>query len=213
MAHESIEAVRASGASKHEIKVEAHSWEPAVQQGSTSAIKDIFRILNKFGADMYIAAHWHYYESLWPAKDGTTGTGGDLLTKSFVNPKKTIHVTTGNGGPPRKDNFNEGCPGPDCGKIPSTRFQVGLPPLPCSIRLPCSRPLFLFSSPFLHTHAPSICQSTEFGYGKLVAHNSSHLTYSQTQNKDGIVSDTWVLVKNTHTWPFNSTNADSRAPV
>ena len=147
--------------------MEAHSWEPTVQQGSTNAIKDFVPILNEFGVDMYLAGHWHYYESLWPAKDGTTGTGAEPLAKSFVNPAKTIHVTTGNGGPPSKDNFREDCPGPDCGKIPATRFQ-----------------------------------STEFGYGKLIAHNSSHLTYSQTQNHDGNVSDVWTLVKDTHPWPF-----------
>jgi hypothetical protein len=155
MAQESIEAVRASGASKQQIEVEAHSWAPTIQQGSTDAIKDIVPILNEFGTDMYIAGHWHYYESLWPAKDGATGTGGDLLTKSFVNPKKTIHVTTGNGGPPNKDSFNEDCPGPDCGKIPSTRFQVRLPPLPCNLWLLSSRHLLLLSSPFHRTHAPS----------------------------------------------------------
>ena len=72
---------------------------------------------------MYIAGHWHYYESLYPAKNGATGTGGEPLQKDFVNPNVTVHVTSGNGGPPSADTFNESCPGPDCGKIPATRHQ------------------------------------------------------------------------------------------
>jgi hypothetical protein len=84
-----------------------------------------------------------------------------------VNPKKTIHVTTGNGGPPGKDTFNEDCPGPDCGKIPATRKQ-----------------------------------SNEYGYGRLIATNASHLTYMQIQNKDNKVFDTWTLVRDTH-GPFS----------
>ena len=93
MAQRSIDAVKAAGASKQEVEVEAHSWEPTVQQGSTNAIKDFVPILNEFGVDMYLAGHWHYYESLWPAKDGTTGTGAEPLAKSFVNPAKTSSVS------------------------------------------------------------------------------------------------------------------------
>ena len=55
--------------------------------------------------------------------DGATGAGGDPVQKDFVDPSVTVHVTTGNGGPPRADTFNESCPGPSCGKIPATRHQ------------------------------------------------------------------------------------------
>lgn len=51
------------------------------------------------------------------------GHGGTPLQKNFVNPPVTVHVTTGNGGPPSADNFNEDCPGADCGSIPATRKQ------------------------------------------------------------------------------------------
>ena len=52
--------------------------------------------------------HWHYYESLYPAQNGKTGIGGAPIQKDFVNPPVTVHVTTGNGGPPGKDTFTEG---------------------------------------------------------------------------------------------------------
>ena len=45
------------------------------------------------------------------------------LQKDFVNPKGTVHITTGNGGPPGLDSFREHCPGEDCEKIAATRLQ------------------------------------------------------------------------------------------
>ena len=102
---------------------EAASWGRTVRNGSDASIMDLVPLLDAGGVDMYIAGHWHYYESLYPATNGATGTGGDPLQKDFVNPNVTVHVTSGNGGPPSADTFNESCPGPDCGKIPATRHQ------------------------------------------------------------------------------------------
>ena len=99
-------------------------WEHDVAAGSASSIKDLIPILMDGGMDMFVAGHWHYYESLWPAKNGADGTGGDPLQKTFEDPDTVVHVTTGNGGPPGKDTFVEDCPGPDCGRIPATRAQT-----------------------------------------------------------------------------------------
>ena len=84
---------------------------------------DLEPLFLQYGLDVYLAGHWHYYESLYPAKNGAHGHGGDPIQKDFVNTTVTVHVTTGNGGPPGADNFNEDCPGADCGKIPATRHQ------------------------------------------------------------------------------------------
>jgi hypothetical protein len=111
----------------------------------------------------FVAFCTYISQSLWPATDGTTGAGGKVLKKSYVNPKKTIHVTTGNGGPPSATAFSG-----YGGSIGMTNKQ-----------------------------------SEAFGYGRLVAHNSSHLTYKQIQNKDGAVFDSFVLVKDTHP-PFET---------
>ena len=94
-----------------------------VKQSSDASIKDLIPLLDKGGVDLYLAGHWHYYESLYPAKNGATGTGGDPVAKDFIDPTVTVHVTTGNGGPPGADSFHEDCPGPDCNKIPATRHQ------------------------------------------------------------------------------------------
>jgi hypothetical protein len=99
------------------------SWTPTVGASSDASIKDLIPLLQQGGVDMYISGHWHYYESLWPATLGQTGIGGVPTQKDFVDPNVTVHVTTGNGGPPSADSFSEDCPGTDCGKLRSTRFQ------------------------------------------------------------------------------------------
>lgn len=55
---------------------------------------------------MHIAGHWHYYEMLYPMGTPTHGTGGAPEQRSYLAPKSTVHVTTGNGGPPSKDTMN-----------------------------------------------------------------------------------------------------------
>ena len=145
------------------IEADASSWELTLGAGSEGSIKDLTPLLKSGGVDLYLAGHWHYYESLWPARDGTTGTGGQPVQKSFVDPPITVHVTTGNGGPPSADSFTEDCPGPDCGKIPATRHQ-----------------------------------STKYGYGRITAHNVTHMQYTQINNADGSVEDDWFLVQNKH---------------
>ena len=99
-------------------------WEHDVAAGSASSIKDLIPLLMDGGMDMFVAGHWHYYESLWPAENGADGTGGAPLQETFLNPDTCVHVTTGTGGPPGKDTFVEDCPGPDCGHIPATRRQT-----------------------------------------------------------------------------------------
>ena len=91
---------------------------------------------------------------------------GGVYAKDFINPNVTVHVTTGNGGPPGADNFREDCGGKvkdDCGSIPATRHQ-----------------------------------SVSFGYGRLIAHNRTHLQFTQTRNNDSVVEDDWSIVQAAH---------------
>ena len=137
-----------------------------MKQAEDAVITDLMPIIHAGGVDLYAAGHWHYYESLLPAAVGATGIGGRVLQKDFVNPDVTVHVTTGNGGPPGPDNFFEDCKGvfrDDCGSIPSTRFQ-----------------------------------SVSSGYGRLVAHNSTHLQYSQVRNNDSAIEDDWMITQSHH---------------
>ena len=41
-------------------------------------------------------------------------------------------------------------------------------------------------------------QSTNYGYGHLVAHNSTHLQYSQIRNNDSAIEDKWTIVQGHH---------------
>ena len=93
---------------------------------STAAINYLEPVLMEYGVDMYVAGHWHYYESLWPLKTGNASCPacGVPTQKSFNAPRVTVHVTSGNGGPPGIDTFTEDCPGPDCHRIPATRKQT-----------------------------------------------------------------------------------------
>merc|ERR1712137_1456454 len=76
-----------------------------VGASTDAAIKDLMPAIHEGGVDMYFSGHWHFYESLWPMGVPDHGTGGAATQKSFEKPKSTIHVTTGNGGPPSKDSY------------------------------------------------------------------------------------------------------------
>jgi hypothetical protein len=59
----SIAAIkRKPNATAQEIEVERSSWEQGVTQSSDASIKDLVPYLNKYGVDLYLAGHWHYYE-------------------------------------------------------------------------------------------------------------------------------------------------------
>ena len=61
---------------------ELRGWGPSVSASSDASIKDLVGpFLQKYGVDMYLAGHWHYYESLWPATIGTTGNGARHLAR------------------------------------------------------------------------------------------------------------------------------------
>eukprot|EP00756_Hemistasia_phaeocysticola_P023628 Hpha_TRINITY_DN15904_c0_g2::TRINITY_DN15904_c0_g2_i2::g.74114::m.74114 len=101
---------------------------PGALGGSADVtIKEFEPLFDEFALDLYIAGHWHYYESLWPTKTGSSKcpSCGEATQKSFDSPNSTIHVTTGNGGPPGKDTFCEdGAGAADCNSIPATRKQT-----------------------------------------------------------------------------------------
>mmetsp|Transcript_64277 Transcript_64277/g.172041 ORF Transcript_64277/g.172041 Transcript_64277/m.172041 type:complete len:756 (-) Transcript_64277:30-2297(-) len=153
---------------KANLKAGAKSTTKA-SQAADETIKDFVPLFDKYSVDLYAAGHWHYYESLWPAAKGneTCLSCAEPTQLTFEEPKVTVHVTTGNGGPPGKDTFCEsGSGSPDCDNIPATRMQTN-----------------------------------EFSYGRLVAHNATHLTFQQIFNINGSVFDEFVVVQSKH--PFN----------
>eukprot|EP01065_Artemidia_motanka_P019005 TRINITY_DN2242_c0_g1_i1.p1 TRINITY_DN2242_c0_g1~~TRINITY_DN2242_c0_g1_i1.p1 ORF type:complete len:772 (+),score=296.86 TRINITY_DN2242_c0_g1_i1:54-2318(+) len=92
-----------------------------------ASINDLYPLFEKYSLDIYLAGHWHYYESMFPLKKGPSSclSCAVPVQKDFVQPNVTVHVTTGNGGPPGKDSFcKDGKGAPDCGSIPATRRQT-----------------------------------------------------------------------------------------
>ena len=137
---------------------------------SDGIVTDLQPLFEKYSLDLYLAGHWHYYESLWPTRAGSGNCKacGKPTQKSFDKPQATVHVTTGNGGPPGADTFCEsGSGAPDCNSIPATRKQTN-----------------------------------QWSYGRVIAHNRTHLTFQQLLNKDGSLFDEWTIHQPSH--PFES---------
>jgi len=175
--HGNCNATAAAVFDERERRQRSHGQQGAATKAPHSAssasdeiVKDLSPLLAEFGVDIFAAGHWHYYESLWPAVRGspTCPACAQPLAKSFINPKGTVHITTGNGGPPSKDTFTEDCPGEDCGSIAATRKQT-----------------------------------TDYGYGRLVAHNDTHIEFTQFQNADQSTFDHfWIVVEGGQHRPF-----------
>lgn len=49
-------------------------------------------LLYEYGVDLALWAHEHSYERLWPVYNSTVMNGS---TSAYVNPRATVHVTTG----------------------------------------------------------------------------------------------------------------------
>jgi hypothetical protein len=98
-------------------------------QAGQDAIGDFMPLLVQHKVDMYIAGHWHSYETLWPAKPGPTGCGLAPLQYNFTDPPFPVHVTSGNAGAPSIDQVDERHCGNVSGSttIPSTRSNSLLP--------------------------------------------------------------------------------------
>ena len=73
-----------------------------VRDNTRISIKDFEPLFNKYNIDVYMAGHMHYYESLYPSLNFKT------TQKNFTNPYAPVYITSGNGGPPSKDSFNNG---------------------------------------------------------------------------------------------------------
>ena len=66
------------------------------------SIDDFEPLFTKYKIDVYMAGHMHYYESLYPSINFKT------TQRNFTNPTAPVYITSGNGGPPSFDSFNNG---------------------------------------------------------------------------------------------------------
>ena len=74
----------------------------SVKDRDQSSIEDLEPIFDKYNVDLYLAGHMHYYESLYPSRNYKK------TQNNFTNPQSTVYITSGNGGPPSIDSFNNG---------------------------------------------------------------------------------------------------------
>ena len=58
-------AVVEAGVATSECPTELHGWQDPVSAASDASIKDLVKpFLHKYGVDVYLAGHWHYYGTL-----------------------------------------------------------------------------------------------------------------------------------------------------
>jgi hypothetical protein len=93
--------------------------------------------------------------------------GGEVANKSYVNPNGTVHVVEGNGGVP--GTHRRPASVKNC-----TRDSPQEPPSPLGVFRMCGDGM---------------------NYGRLVTTNASVLTYEHVDNANGLVTDTWSIVK------------------
>jgi hypothetical protein len=107
---EECEYADASGFA-HSTTCRPEGWRPAANLTSTGdAIKDLEPIFDEFGLDIYWAGHIHFYQTF----DGPV-RGGKVLMDGFNNPTGTVHVCSGNGGPPSPSSCSQYCHGAGSG--------------------------------------------------------------------------------------------------
>merc|ERR1712070_285610 len=144
----------------------------------TGAREDLEPLFLQYGVDLYIAGHEHNYESIWPVKNCSMGSSGCHIGDSFDAPRAPVHVVCGEGGTNGGDHF-----GMNWG--PWTRKQLG------------------HDSP---GDCPSLSSGNKngtaggcsAGYGRMVAHNSTHLTYQYVLNVNDTVWDEWTIYQPSH---------------
>jgi hypothetical protein len=92
--------------------------------------------------------------------------GGTVANKSLINPRGTVHVVEGNGGVPGVHRNSR--------VMPCSRNTPQQPPSPLDDYRMCG---------------------SGMNYGRLVTTNASVLTYEHVNNNNGVVMDTWSIVK------------------
>lgn len=77
------------------------------QTPATAALRDgpfgLEEMMHSAGVDLYVAAHYHDYERMWPIYKNQS-------THTMVEPKATVHLVTGAGGSDEALNGFGGCP-------------------------------------------------------------------------------------------------------
>lgn len=130
----------------------------------------------RYGVDVAVYGHVHDYERFWPVFNHTLpsppGLGG-LSFGRYINPRATVHVTSGAGGNGEMRGGAEAPPQGRCeDSAPWCAFQSG--------------------------YAPAPTQSYDYSYSRLAVHNATHLHWQQVSSLQGRVVDDWWVVQSRH---------------
>jgi len=121
MAAEECEMPDKNGVS-HSKDCHPKDWTPRKVEGN-NAIKDLQPLFDEYGVDIYWAGHIHFYQTF----DGPV-RNGKVLMNGTHNPNGTVHVCSGNGGPPSPSSCLQYCKaGKNGRKWAHCKTCIGLP--------------------------------------------------------------------------------------
>jgi hypothetical protein len=135
-------------------------------------------LLYRHGVDVAFFGHVHDYERYYPVYDEVTVNGTSVTFDRYVQPRATVHVTTGSGGNKEMKKPRGG------GSIPRGRCVD-------------SAPWCAFQS----GHAPQKGQVADFTYSRVVVRDATTLEWTQmsaTGGGDATPIDRFVVEARTH---------------
>ena len=135
-------------------------------------------LLYRHGVDVAFFGHVHDYERYYPVYDEVTVNGTSVTFDRYVQPRATVHVTTGSGGNEEMKKPRGG------GSIPRGRCVD-------------SAPWCAFQS----GHAPKNGQVADFTYSRVVVRDATTLEWTQmsaTGGGDATPIDRFVVEAPTH---------------
>ncbi len=140
----------------------------------TFPVEDLY---HRYGVDVAFTGHAHEYARHYPVYAERVARGPGVTLDAYVNPSATAHVVTGAGG--NRNMRDEGKRGPKRGACDA------------------SAPWCAFQSGALDRDD----RVSDFGYGRVVVHNATHLEWTQRSvgvDANGGVVDRWFVVNDRH---------------
>ena len=176
------DAYAAAGCSAAKIAVpEENARGPSLEVpkvGKKAEPARVEQLLYQHGVDVAFFGHVHDYERYYPVYDEVTVNGTSVTFDRYVQPRATVHVTTGSGGNKEMKTPKGG------GSIPGGRCID-------------SAPWCAFQS----GHAPKIGQVADFTYSRVVVRDATTLEWTQmraTGGGDATPIDRFVVEAPTH---------------
>jgi hypothetical protein len=137
-------------------------------------VEDLY---HRYGVDVAFTGHAHEYARHYPVYAERVARGPSVTLDAYVNPSATAHVVTGAGG--NRNMRDEGKREPKRGACDA------------------SAPWCAFQSGALGGDD----RVSDFGYGRVVVHNATHLEWAQRSvgvDANGGVVDRWFVVNDRH---------------